>query len=75
MGGQPFRLGTLTLDILAGGRYWHQSVTVSADLTANVNLGGLEVEAGRVFARSGSVNWVDPFIGAESGNRLLLART
>lgn len=57
-------LGPSALDILAGGRYWHQSVTVSADLMANVNLGGLEVEAGRVFARSGSVNWVDPFIGA-----------
>lgn len=56
-------LGTAGFDVLAGGRYWHQDATVSADVSLNGNL-GLDLEANRVFARSGSVDWVDPFIGA-----------
>lgn len=55
--------GRMAFDVLAGGRYWHQSTTVSADLSATINLAGLTVEGSRVFARSGSVDWVDPFIG------------
>ncbi len=57
-------LGSSALDILAGGRYWHQDATVSANASLNADLPGLDVEADRVFARSGSVDWVDPFIGA-----------
>lgn len=53
-------------DLLAGGRYWYQSTTVSA--ASEVSLGGfpnLPIGAdGRVIARSGSVDWVDPFVGA-----------
>jgi hypothetical protein len=51
------------LDVLAGGRYWHQDATISANATLNPSL-PLPIEGGRVFARSGSVDWVDPFIGA-----------
>lgn len=59
-------LGSSALDILAGGRYWHQNATVSANASLNSSLSGLDVDVGanRVFARSGSVDWVDPFIGA-----------
>jgi hypothetical protein len=57
-------LGPSALDILAGGRYWHQDATVSADLVVGVNVDGLDIEGSRAFARSGSVDWVDPFIGA-----------
>ncbi len=45
------------LDLLAGARIWQQS------LEANLNL--LGPAGGRVsFARSGQVDWTDPFIGA-----------
>ncbi len=50
-GANPVVSGASSLDLLAGGRYWHQDVTVSA------SLGPLNAD------RSGSVDWVDPFIG------------
>jgi len=57
---------TTALDLLAGGRYWYQSTTVSAAL--EINLGGFPNlpigPGGRVTTRSGSVDWVDPFVGA-----------
>jgi len=56
-------LGPAALDVLAGGRYWNQDATVSADLSATINLDGLTVEGSRVFAKSGTVDWVDPFMG------------
>ena len=61
--------GPSAFDVLAGGRYWHQDTTISADVSLNGNL-GLDLEAGRVFARSGSVDWVDPFIGARLRQQL-----
>ena len=51
------------IDVLAGGRYWHQDASISANATLNPGL-PLPIEGDRVFARSGSVDWVDPFIGA-----------
>jgi len=61
--------GSSAWDVLAGGRYWHQDATVSANASLNGGLPGLpgldvDVAADRVFARSGSVDWVDPFVGA-----------
>lgn len=56
-------MGPAGFDFVAGARYWHQSSTVSADLSTTVNLDGLIVEGNRVLAKSGSVDWVDPFIG------------
>jgi hypothetical protein len=61
--------GTTAVDLLAGGRYWHQKADVSADLNATLNITGplgivdLTKSGNRVFARSGSVDWVDPFVG------------
>lgn len=58
--------GHAALDGLAGVRYWYQDTSVSADLNLNVvpPNSGLIISGGRVIARSGSVDWLDPFIGA-----------
>jgi hypothetical protein len=61
-------LGTAAFDVLAGGRYWHQATTVSADVA--LDLSGLTTVGTRVFAKSGSVDWVDPFIGARLRQQL-----
>ena len=63
-------VGTAAFDVLAGGRYWHQDATVSANSSLNGNPFGLDIEGGRVIARSGSVDWVDPFIGARLRQQL-----
>ena len=52
------------LEMLAGGRYWHQELDVGLSLAGTLNLDGLVVSGNRAFANSGSVEWVDPFIGA-----------
>ncbi len=60
----------VALDIIGGGRYWYQNVGVSADLAATLAVAGpggiadLERSGSRVTARSRSVEWVDPFVGA-----------
>ena len=58
-GPNPALAGSAALDLLAGGRYWHQEVN------ANVKLGLGEID------RSGSVDWVDPFVGARLRQRLV----
>lgn len=45
-------------DLVAGGRYWHQSVTAAASLD--------RFDA----VRSGSVDWVDPFVGGRFRQQL-----
>lgn len=57
------RSGALALDVLAGGRYWHQKADLSVDLAATVDLGDLAVAGSRAIAKSGSVDWVDPMVG------------
>ena len=52
------------LDVLAGGRFWYQKADVSLDLAATLDVGDLELGRDRAFARSGSVDWADPFVGA-----------
>ncbi|MCA9232747.1 MAG: hypothetical protein KDA57_19010 [Planctomycetales bacterium] len=44
---------TSAIDILAGGRYWYQSLALDLAV-GNINV-----------ARSGSIDWVDPFIGLQ----------
>jgi opacity protein-like surface antigen len=57
-GGLKDSSGSYTaLDLLAGARYWQQSVDVNLNLTGPA--GGSVA-----FARSGLVDWTDPFIGA-----------
>lgn len=65
--------GSTAFDLLAGARYWHQDVDVSADLTGTVALNGplgITISGNRAIASSGSVDWVDPFIGARVRQQL-----
>jgi hypothetical protein len=53
------------LDILAGGRLWYQQLGLSFDLNTSVDVADLVVLGrNRALAASGSVTWLDPFIGA-----------
>jgi hypothetical protein len=67
-------VGQTALDVLVGGRYWYQKADMTLDLngTIGVNIGDLERsrDASRAIARSGGVNWVDPFIGFRVRHRL-----
>jgi hypothetical protein len=65
--------GSTAFDLLAGARYWHQDVDISANLTATAVLNeppGLTISGGRAIAKSGSVDWVDPFVGARVRQQL-----
>ena len=57
-GASPVLPGSAAFDLLAGGRYWYQNVSASA------TLGPLNA------TRSGSVDWVDPFVGARLRQQL-----
>ena len=56
-------------DLLAGARYWHQDATVSAEFNSSVTASGplgqigITQSGSRAIAASGSVDWVDPFVG------------
>lgn len=52
------------LDLLAGGRYWHQELDVDVALDGTLNVDGLIVSGSKALAKSGGIDWVDPFIGA-----------
>jgi len=58
------RFGPLAFDILGGARYWYQQADLSLDVTAAVDTSDLQIAGVRAFARSGSVDWLDPLIGA-----------
>ena len=65
--------GSTAFDLLAGARYWHQDADVSADVTGTVALGGsngITITGNRAIASSGSVDWVDPFVGARVRQQL-----
>jgi hypothetical protein len=72
------RVGALAVDVLAGARYWYQEADLSLDVTAALDVGDLQIAGARAFARSGSVDWLDPVIGARvrytvaPGHELLL---
>jgi hypothetical protein len=59
-GGDP----DTTLELLAGGRYWRQELDVDVALAGTVNVDGLVISGTRAIARSGVVEWIDPFLGA-----------
>jgi hypothetical protein len=58
------RSGPLAFDVLGGARYWYQEADLSFEVTRTLDIGDLELAGGRAFARSGSVDWLDPVIGA-----------
>jgi hypothetical protein len=65
--------GSTAFDLLAGARYWHQDVDVSADLTGTLAFSGplgVTIRRNRAVASSGSVDWVDPFVGARIRRQL-----
>lgn len=52
------------LELLAGGRYWNQQLDVDVSLAGTANIDGLVISGSRAIARSGTVDWIDPFVGA-----------
>jgi hypothetical protein len=72
------RVGPVAFDVLAGLRYWYQKADLSLDVAGTADLGDLTVFGGRALARSGTVDWVDPLVGARlrytlaPGHELLL---
>lgn len=49
------------VDVLAGARYWYQSL--DANFYVTVDVPGIDRMGSRGIARSGSVDWVDPLVG------------
>ena len=58
------RSGPLAFDVLGGARYWYQEADLSLEVTRTLDIGDLELAGTRALARSGSVDWLDPVIGA-----------
>lgn len=52
-------------DLLGGARYWNQDLDLSLAVDGSVDLGklGLQRSGSRAFARSGTLDWVDPIVG------------
>jgi hypothetical protein len=70
MQGSP---GSTAFDLYAGARYWHQDVDISGNLTGTVALSGplgLTISGNRAIAKSGSVDWADPFVGVRLRQQL-----
>ena len=73
------------LDLSGSARYWNEEVDVSlratGTLTANIEKLGLELQRSKsiVIAHSGTLEWIDPVVGARlrhrmaSGSELILA--
>jgi hypothetical protein len=52
------------IDLYAGARYWHQDADIKLAVEANLDIRDLVISRGIALARSGSVDWVDPLVGA-----------
>jgi hypothetical protein len=50
-------------DVYAGLRGWWQEASASLAISAQLDIGDLEISRNRAIARSGDVSWVDPLIG------------
>ena len=64
------------LDLLGGARYWNQELDLSLAVDASVDLGklGLDRSGSRAVARSGTLDWVDPFVGLRVRHQLAPGR-
>ena len=65
------------VDVLAGGRYWHQDASISAALASTLAAGGpagITISGHRAFANSGAVEWVDPFVGLRLRQHLAMGQ-
>jgi hypothetical protein len=63
IGKWPLFTGWTAIDLLAGARYWRESVDINLALSATLDTTGLVLTRGRAIARSGDVEWVDPLVG------------
>ena len=52
--------------VALGARYWNQELDLSLAVDASADLGnlGLKRSGSRAVARSGALEWVDPFVGS-----------
>jgi hypothetical protein len=85
-GGSSYSGGTAgptpytALDVLGGARYWNQQVDLSLNITGTADFQSLGLERSRslAIARAGTLEWVDPVVGARlrhqmaSGSQLSL---
>jgi hypothetical protein len=60
------------LDVLGGARYWNQELDLSLAVDASVDAGnlGLKRSGSLAVARSGTLEWVDPFVGLRVRHQL-----
>jgi len=60
------------LDLLGGARYWNQELDLSLAVDGSVDFGnlGLERSGSLAVARSGTLEWVDPFVGLRVRHQL-----
>ena len=67
-------VGRTGFDLLLGGRYWYQRADIAVNLTGTLNviIDNLEFSADRskLIARSGAINWVDPYVGLRIRHKL-----
>jgi len=68
--------GATALDLLGGARYWNQDLDLSLAVDTSVDLGklGLERSGSRAVAKSGTLEWVDPFVGLRVRHELAPGR-
>lgn len=58
------------IDILAGARYWRQEAELKFVLDVNLDVSDLIVARGISLARSGTIDWLDPVVGAVIRHKL-----
>jgi hypothetical protein len=60
------------LDLLGGARYWNQELDLSFAVDGSLDLGklGLGRSGSVALARSGTLEWVDPFVGLRVRHQL-----
>ena len=72
-------VGQTAFDVMLGGRWWYQQIDMTLNFfgTVTVNTPNLSVSANRsqVFANSGVIGWVDPFVGFRVRHRLTPGQT
>lgn len=68
--GGPY--SSTAFDVLAGARYWNQQLDLSLAVDGSVDLGnlGLKRSGSVAVARSGTLEWVDPFVGLRVRHQL-----
>jgi hypothetical protein len=57
----------VAIDLVAGARYWYINASLSLNAAASLDLAGLDVISSNLaIAKSGTVDWVDPIVGARA---------